>query len=450
MKKVLFLYYPLKIHYNHGVSLLASILREKGIEVFILELHQLTDIKKIVKEKEIDFVGFSIVTSQEYNLCLPYMFEAKKIGKPVLVGGVYVRRGSYIDPCAVDYICRGEGEILADFILEGKTEVFDKPYLHENLDELPLPDYSRLTGYELDRDLLPLKGLRIFPYHSSRGCPYQCSFCEVRFQPQKIRIKSTIRKDMDFLAEKYRPNLFYIMDELLPYYSREWCDLFDGNIHPFISYIRLDIPKEKLKFLIENGLKMTAFGIESGDEKYRNEVLKKNLFDADIYRTIGMLRAFEIPYFPFYMTGTPFETEEIRAKTIGMARGLGGIPQIYPYEDLSKRVFHISDDRIREYAEKVKSKLDFVKATLNDSSNYIYSENGGFIVYRFFPDCMTIFDFTGSGQRWQDKIEELCREYGKTHYLGRMRKEYKGFQRKYNLTNFGHLIGREIKWQQQQ
>ncbi len=131
MKRILFLYYPLKVHYNHGVSLLASILREKGIEVFVVELNPLTDIQEIVTENNIDFIGFSIVASQEYNLCLPYMIDAKQIGKPVLVGGVYVRRGAYIDPCAVDYICRGEGEILADFILEGKTEIFKKPYFHD-------------------------------------------------------------------------------------------------------------------------------------------------------------------------------------------------------------------------------------------------------------------------------------------------------------------------------
>ncbi len=455
MKRILFLYYPLKVHYNHGVSLLASILRERGIEVFVVELDILIDVQQIVEENEIDFIGFSIVTSQEYNLCLPFMYDAKQTGKSVLVGGVYVKRGSYIDPSAADYICRGEGEILPDFILNGKTEIFDKPYFHENLDNLPLPDYSKLTGYELDRDYLILKGLKIYPYQSSRGCPYQCSFCEIRFQPSKVRIKSMIHEDMDLLAEKYHPDLFCFMDALLPYYNEEWCKNFDGNKHPFIAYIRADISRDKLMFLIRNGLKMAAFGIESGDEIYRNEYLKKDLMDADIHRTIAVLQAHNIAYVPFYMSGTPFETKEIRAKTMGMARALGGLPQIWVYEDLSKRVFNIDDDKLREYAKTVKGNFDLIKAVLNDPFNYVYSENGDFIIYRFWGDTMVIHDLNASpfilhGKYWQDKIEELCKEGGAIRYLGKMSKEFNGFQKKYGLTHFGNLIGRNIKWQQQQ
>jgi radical SAM superfamily enzyme YgiQ (UPF0313 family) len=424
--------------------LLTSILREKGIEVFVVELHYLTDIKKIIKENKIDFVGFSIVSSPEYNECLPFMIEVKKMGIPVLVGGVYVRRGSYIDPDAADYICRGEGEILADFILDGKTEIFDKPYFHENLDNLPLPDYERLTGYEFDREVPFLKGLKIIPYSASRGCPYQCSFCESQFQPRKIRFKSTIREDMDLLAERFNPNLFHIMTEQLPYFDNEWCNLFNGNRHLFMAYIRADIIQDQLEFLFANGLKVALFGIESGDEKYRNEILKKNLLDEDIYRTVGMMRALNIYYIPFYMVNGPYETNEIRGKTVGMARGLGGFPVFWQYEDLSKRIFNIDDEKIKKYTQKVKGEFNLTKSIFNDSSNYVYSENGGFIVYRFVSDHMFIHDFNGSGKRWQDKIEELCKEHGIHKYFGRMNNEYRGFQKKYNLAHYGHLIGGEV------
>jgi len=445
MKKVLFAYYPLKIHYNHGVALLSSILEAKGIKVYVLEIDQLLDIKKPIKELEIDFIGFSIVTSQEYIYCLPHMIEAKKMEIPVLVGGIYPRRGAFIDPAGYDYVCRGEGEILGDFILNGKTEVFDSPYLHENLDNLPMPDINHLTGYEFDRDIHFLKGLRIIPYHSSRGCPHLCSFCEVRFQPQKIRIKSTIRQDMDFLAKKFNPDLFHIMDELLPYYNENWVETFDGNPYPFLCYIRPDIKGDQLKFLIDNGLKITIFGVESGDENYRNEVLKKNVLDADIYRTAGMLQAHGILYVPFYMYGTPFETEEMVRKTIGMARGVGGHPIIWKYEDLEKRVFSIEPKLLERYSKRIKMSKESVMETLNDVSVNVISNIYGFLAYQLSSSGLFIRDIYGDGSYWSQKLIELCKEFGMKKYYGSMRKNFGSkFNEKYGLREYNSIIGREV------
>ncbi len=444
MKTVLLVYYPLKVRYNHGIFLLSAILERMGIKCFILQLGDLIDIEKVIKDTKADFVGFGLVTGQEYNYCLPFMKEAKEMSIPVMVGGVYVRRGSYIDPTTVDYVCRGEGEILGDFILNGKTDVFDRPYLHEDLSNLPLPNYNHLTGLEFDRDIPFLKGIRILPYHSSRGCPYQCSFCEVRFQPKKIRIKTTIKKDLSYLKINYNPTLVHIMDELIPYYNDDWCSQIEDTGINFMAYIRADISQEKLEFLIRNGLKVAIFGVENGDEKYRNEVLKKDLYDKDIYRTIAILKANNIPYVPFYMIGGPYETEEIKGKTVGMARGLGGFPVVWQYEDLSKRVFSISEEAIKKYSKKVHGDSEIVKSNINNSNSYVYSEEEGFIVYEFIGNTMFLKEFAGSGKRWQDKIEELCKEYGRSHYVGKMNKEYPGFQRKYDLQCYGHLIGRDI------
>ena len=444
MKTVLLAYYPLKVRYNYGIILLSAILNRVDIKTFILQLNDLTEIEKVIRETKADYIGFGLVTGKEYDYCLPFMREAKETGIPVMVGGIYVRRGSYIDPKAVDYICRGEGEILEDFILNGETDVFDKPYLHKDITNLPLPNYNHLTGFEFDRDIPFLKGIKILPYHSSRGCPYQCSFCEVRFQPKKIRIKTTIKEDLNYIQNTYKPTLIHIMDELVPYYDNGWCSQIEDTGINFMAYIRADISQEKLEFLMKNGLRVAIFGVESGDEKYRNEILKKDLYDEDIYRTTAILKINNIPYIPFYMLGGPYETDEIRGKTIGMARGLGGFPVVWQYEDLSKRVFNIKEEKIEKYAKKLSGSTSIIKNNINDTSNYVYSEEEGFIVYQMLKDTMFIKEFSGKGKRWQDKIEELCREYGGHRYLGQMKKEYRGFQKKYDLECFGNLIGRDI------
>ncbi len=443
-KRVLFAYYPFKVHYNHGIALLSSILRNKGIEVFVIELGQLTHIKKIIKELKPDYVGFSMVCAQEYNQCLPFMKEAKKIGACVLVGGVYPRRGAFIDPSACDYICRGEGEILSNFILNGDKTIFETPYIHDDLDFLPLPDMNHLTGFEFDREIPFLKGIRIIPYHSSRGCPYSCSFCEVQFQPKKIRIKSTIREDLEILSNKFRPNLFHIMDELIPYYSEKWRSQMDGNKYPFMAYIRADIPQDHLEFLISNGLKVAVFGIENGDEDYRNKVLRKELMDYDIYRTVAILRANKIFYVPFYMIHGPFETDEIRGKTIGMARGIGGFPVLWEYEPLDKRVFSVDVKSIEKYAQKLGSTSETVVNNLNDVNLSVISNENGFLAYRFTPYGMMIQEIYGKGPYLEKQLENICYQYGIKRYYGTMKKGFQGLNRKYHTVEIGHVIERSL------
>jgi radical SAM superfamily enzyme YgiQ (UPF0313 family) len=252
----------------------------------------------------------------------------------MLAGGVYMRKGSRIKKGLFDIICRGEAEILPDFFLSGDLTVFKEPYYCSDISTLPLPDYSNVTGYEMDRGLPFLKGLKIMPYSSSRGCPYQCSFCEVRKQKPGIRIKRTVRQDLAFLYDRFKPDLFYIVDELTPYYLPEWRDQIKGNRYPFFCYIRADIKPDVLRFLRANGMMGCAFGIESCDETYRNTILNKGVTDAQLVQTVSFLRELKLPFVPMFMTDTPLETPQTKLKTRVLANTIGGYPIVWEYEVL--------------------------------------------------------------------------------------------------------------------
>ena len=165
--------------------MLTAICKEQGIETDYFPCGSKEFIKKI---ENYDTVGFSFVTDLDYRECLPSMKIAKDLGKQVLSGGVYARRGGVIE--GADLICRGEAEIFPD------TRVFDEIYYQSNIDDLPIPDLSHVTGFEFHRGIPALKGKRIIPYQTSRGCPYQCSFCEVQYQPKGLRIKHTIYENV--------------------------------------------------------------------------------------------------------------------------------------------------------------------------------------------------------------------------------------------------------------
>lgn len=331
MRSILFSYFPSHVNWNHGAALLTSICRGSDIDADYAPLGN----SWFEKVKGYDIAGFSFVTDRDYIASIPYMMSASQEGKIVIAGGPYARRGGYIYPDIADCICRGEASSLPNFIINGDTRVFDEVMV-DDLDAIPGPDFSHLTGYEFHRGYPFLNGVRIFPYQTSRGCPFHCSFCDVQYQkPSGVRIKHTIKSDLEELVMSYRPNLVYLLDTTSPYWMKEWRDQWDGLYVPFQTYIRADISEYELEFLIAHGLKFAPFGVESGSERFRNEVLKKDITDDQIWRTVRVMRENDVVYAPFFMAGMPGETEDDKKATSDMINSIGGWPTVWQYQDLS-------------------------------------------------------------------------------------------------------------------
>jgi len=318
--RVAFTYHPFNIPWNHGAAVLSALCQEAGIETEMFPLYD------GFTGAGFDYVCLSFVTVHDYLASVPFLAH---ITQPKLAGGVYSRKGGYISGC--DHVCRGEGERLVDFFLRGDTAVFDSQLLDTNINILP--DMSAITGYEFGRGIPFLAGKKLIPYSHSRGCPYKCSFCEVRNLPQQVRVKTSIKRDLEILGGMV-PDMFYFTDETIPYYMRSWREQIKDNKTPFLSFLRADIQPAHLDFLIDNGLQACAIGVESGNEKYRNTVLKKGVTDAQIYRTLDRLDRSGVDRLTLFMRNTPQETDEMRYETFDMIDKIGGHSVIFEYEAL--------------------------------------------------------------------------------------------------------------------
>jgi radical SAM superfamily enzyme YgiQ (UPF0313 family) len=99
--------------------------------------------------------------------------EAKRRGKTVAAGGPHpTSLPEAVLEAGCDYVVRGEGENTIPLLLEamrvGKTgiiEVDEKP----DLTTSPIPRF----------DLLRLEDYATFTIQTSRGCPFDCEFCDV-------------------------------------------------------------------------------------------------------------------------------------------------------------------------------------------------------------------------------------------------------------------------------
>jgi len=333
---ILFAFAPLPVRYNHGVALLSALCRGRGIKVGLAVLESMPGFVDQVVAVRPRWVAFSCVTVHDYRLCLPFMRAAKAMGCVVLLGGVWAGLGLPVDPC-VDRVCRGDGERLPDFLLYGDASLFEERHVCRDIHALPLPDYELFRDIPFDRGLPFLAGKKALPYQSSRGCNGACTFCQIRRQPKGVRVRYRVAEDLRFLAASYQPDLFFMGDAGLPYGNEAWKASWEDFSHPFFAYIRADIRPPDLEWLIDRGMTSCAFGVEAGDEAYRNTVLRKGLTDAALRRTVETLNRRSVDHLAFFMAGTPGETGEQARKTLDMAGSIGGLAVLFQYEELGVR-----------------------------------------------------------------------------------------------------------------
>ncbi len=339
--RILFCFFPLYVSYNHACALLSALCKQHGFDTSLYILDNLEKFKTYLEENQPPTVAFSCVIEEDYLRSLPFMQAARMAGREVLLGGVYPRRVKNLSAPA-HRVCHGEGELLPFYLDNPEHDlVFGEGQRLADLNKLPLPDYELFKPYPFDRDFPFARGKTVLPYHSSRGCPFSCNFCEVRTQPQAVRIRIKVKEDLTFITNKYLPDIIYIADESIPVYNAKWRESWGDFEFPFIAYIRADYPQKLIGWLVERGMIGAMFGVEAGNEQYRNEVLGKDLTDVHIWTTIETLVKHGVDYAAFFMNGTPGEDFGLRNETHQLAekiKGCGGYVLTYQYTDLFREI----------------------------------------------------------------------------------------------------------------
>lgn len=158
-----------------------------------------------------DIVLFSGMIVQKTDL-LSQIAEAKQRGKLVAVGGPYATSvPEEIE--GADFLVLDEGEItLPEFVkaLErGETQGIFRTDEKPSVTETPIPRY----------DLLELDAYDSMSVQFSRGCPFQCEFCDIIvLYGRKPRTKTPeqLLKELDYLYELgWRRGIFMVDDNFI-------------------------------------------------------------------------------------------------------------------------------------------------------------------------------------------------------------------------------------------
>jgi len=332
-----------------GLLSIAAWLDQNGHEVFVHDClgpqvpNNNAAHAEIILGYKPDLVGFSATTSgflDGYELA-----ERIKTARPAIktvFGGVHISSMGAIllkDFEHIDFLCQGEGEVtlaeLASGIQPAQINGLiwrngDQPVSNASrpvitdLDSLPFPAYDKLKGFPKGYNL-PL-----FSYIlgagatmvTSRGCPYQCSYCDRSVFKKGYRFNSAeyIYEHMRHLRTQFGVRHINIYDDLFTANRRRIVKLCDMLISKplgmqFNCAVRVgQADDELLEMLKKAGCLMLSLGIETADTNLR-EFHKPGVRTDDISDTVKRIQAKGLRAKGLFMMGLPGETEESIQKT---------------------------------------------------------------------------------------------------------------------------------------
>jgi len=256
-----------------GVGFLISAVRNAGHSVEFYDRY-LTG-EDYFPKGEYDYVGiYSNTPCFKDTLKIIEHYNNKT---KIIVGGPHTSIYPETLVGKVDYVVQGEGEdvivdILADKV---KTGIIRYPRIID-LDRLPLPSYDIFQSMPYTDDVLWFEEKPVWNMNTSRGCPYNCSFCNVKdIWGHRYTCFSANRvfHDIKYLVSKYNIKGIYFREDNFTCNKKrvfELCDLIcrsDLKIK-WVCETRVDnINDDIAEAMADSGCKAFYVGFESGSQR---------------------------------------------------------------------------------------------------------------------------------------------------------------------------------------
>lgn len=358
-----------------GILYLAASLQRAGHEVHFVDVAVEPGWEDRVVGLRPDVVGYSVITGNQGAALEVNRRLKRRLRFLSLWGGPHPTFfPEFVDEDGVDAICVGEGEgaivDLADAIdrgddistisnlhvKRGDRVIRNEPRpLCQDLDALPMPDRGLLGRYPQYRCV----GARAVI--ASRGCPHRCAFCyNARYHElyrgkgryaRRRSVDSVIEECARHRADPWARHIIF-KDDLFAGdagFVQELADRYPREVGlPFACNVRADRMTEAIADdLARAGARVAQFGVESGSDRVRRELLHRPMGRDDLINTARWLKARGIKVYTYNIVGIPGETPEEALETLELNAELGAdlamvsLFQPYPRTPLGDRAVEL-------------------------------------------------------------------------------------------------------------
>lgn len=253
-----------------GLITIASLLPEDyDVSLIDLNIGQLQ--RRDIEGAELVFISAMIVQKESFEQIVRMCNEC---GRPVVAGGPYPI-SSHEDIEGVDFFVLDEAELTLPKFLSD-LEAGSPKKLYRDHDK---PDITRTPPPRFD--LIDIEAYDSMPLQYSRGCPYNCEFCDIIEMFGRVQRTKTptqfVREMAAVYSTGYRGQIFIVDDNFIGNrrkvkallkevvsWQREHNSPFSLSTEASIDLAQDD---ELLDLMVEAGFNMAFIGIETPDEK---------------------------------------------------------------------------------------------------------------------------------------------------------------------------------------
>lgn len=302
-----------------GLMYVASALKDAGHELQIIE-GSFSDVQNQIQRsrKLPDFIGIICMSSMFHEIIKMRDFF-HELNVPLIFGGPHatILPESLLikDSQFRDFVVVGEGEKTIVKIVGGQIS---PGIVHgervENLDSLSFPAMDLISSRYLSHGRASIL--------SSRGCPFNCSFCQPTLRKlfgQKVRRRSVenVVAEMKECHARFRVHQFQFWDDTFtadPRWVYDFCDQIQGLGFSFDILTRVDMLNfDILKRMKRAGLHIISLGLESGSQLILDSYSKGTTIEQN-RAAMRMCKELKIRVHGLFMLGSLEETSEsIRA-----------------------------------------------------------------------------------------------------------------------------------------
>lgn len=247
-------------------------------------------------------------------------------GKRVVVGGPYVSTSH--DFIAADHIFIGEAEqTLPEFLRDFELGIPQKIYRSiekPDLTNTPIPDF----------ELANLDAYSAMSIQYSRGCPFQCEFCdiiEIYGRVPRTKSNEQILSELDALKRAGWRGLVFIVDDNFIGNKRnvrkflpeliEWSER-NGFPFSFITEASVNLAEDEalLKMMQQAGFRRVFLGIETPVEESLKEAQKGQNTRRDLLDSVRKIQSYGMEVMAGFIVGFDNDPEDIFERQVEFIR----------------------------------------------------------------------------------------------------------------------------------
>ncbi|MFQ5957097.1 MAG: B12-binding domain-containing radical SAM protein [Candidatus Brocadiales bacterium] len=412
--KVLFIYPNInaQVGFNYGLASISAVLKEHGHTTRLLNLNEKlnklpsdAEIKEYIRDYAPGLIGMSVVTPQYPTaLRIARLIKKDSPDTPIIIGGVHptLVPDEVLREDCFDYACVGEGEEAVLGLVTRMESGEDTAIINNIWAKTNGKIKQNIVRSFVDLSKLPRKDYELFDLQhmihkedgwvrlmGSRGCPFRCSYCFNHKIVDRYREELStsdlgyIRRhnlkdvldEIDYLLGTYQGIKTFIFDDDIFTFDKGFLRGFCAEYHrltkvPFVvnAHVRA-FDEERARMLKEGGCSIVKFGLESGSERVRREVLRRPMSNEEIIRAFDAAHKYGLHTSAFVMIGLPYEAKKDVMATVEL---LGRIRPgrfrwaiFFPFPrtdayDMSVRGGYLNFEKMRELENFTESScLDF-------------------------------------------------------------------------------------------